>query len=91
MEFENGIFKAPTIEPMTFGLLNSCALVKHSTNDDSDSEWVRGFAQELETSPNLVANVAASNVTLDTFVTNPGIKRFINHCLESYCFCIRLY
>ena len=61
----NGTFEAPKIVPSAFGLL---AVVKPENNIDED-KWVRGFAQEWETTPEAVTNYDATDVTSASIAT----------------------
>jgi hypothetical protein len=61
----NGTFEAPKIVPSAFGLL---AVVKPENNIDED-KWVRGFAQEWETTPEAVTNYDATDTTSASIVT----------------------
>jgi hypothetical protein len=54
-----GTFEAPKINPSMFGLLS---VVKPENPVDED-KWVRGFAQEWETTPETVTNYDATNNT----------------------------
>jgi len=71
-----GIFLAPKLQPMEFGLFSAASVNTHSTGDDSDSLWVRGFSQDFESRPNLVANVGIKNSTVDTVKSEAGASRF---------------
>jgi hypothetical protein len=61
----NGTFEAPKIVPSAFGLL---AVVKPENNIDED-KWVRGFAQEWETTPEAVTNYDATDTTSASIAT----------------------
>lgn len=54
-----GTFEAPKIQPSVFGLF---AVVKPENPVDED-RWVRGFAQEWETTPEFVKNYDATDAT----------------------------
>jgi hypothetical protein len=61
----NGTFEAPKIIPSAFGLL---AVAKPENGIDED-KWVRGFAQEWETTPEIVTNYDATDDTNYTVAT----------------------
>lgn len=61
----NGTFEAPKIVPLAFGLL---AVVNPENNIDED-KWVRGFAQEWETTPEAVTNYDGTDTTSDSIAT----------------------
>lgn len=54
-----GTFEAPKIQPSAFGLFS---LAKPENPEDED-KWVRGFAQEYETTPEFVTNYDATDTT----------------------------
>jgi hypothetical protein len=61
----SGTFEAPKITPSAFGLL---AVVKPE-NDIAEDKWVRGFAQEWETTPEAVTNYDATDTTSSSIAT----------------------
>ena len=61
----NGTFEAPKIIPSAFGLL---AVAKPENGIDED-KWVRGFAQEWETTPEAVTNYDATDTTSASIAT----------------------
>lgn len=67
-----GVFNAPLIQPSAFGLL---AVVKPENAPDED-KWVRGFAQEWETTTQYLSNWDATDTTQETIVNNATIKYY---------------
>jgi hypothetical protein len=71
-----GIFPAPKLTPMEFGLF-SAARPEVSGPSDVDERWVRGFEVDLESRPNYVRSWSASNVTSDTAYSDPNAPRYL--------------
>jgi hypothetical protein len=71
-----GIFPAPKLTPMEFGLF-SAAKPEVTGNSDIDSRWVRGFEVDLESRPNHVRSVSETSATIDDVYTDVNAPRYL--------------
>ena len=67
---KNGVVTAPKIMPSAFGLL---AVAKPENSADEDM-WIRGFAQEWETTVNYLTNWDDTDTTSDVLVNNATVN-----------------
>jgi hypothetical protein len=72
-----GIYPAPPLKPMEFGLLSGARVMTHTARD-YDEKWIRGFAQEFDSSPtlNLLDEVGAE---LHQMFDSSGLERYLDH------------
>ena len=68
----NGVVEAPRIEPSAFGLL---AVVKPENSADED-RWIRGFAQEWETTVQNVSNWDDTDTTEEQLVNGATVNYY---------------
>ena len=82
---KNGVVTAPKIVPSAFGLLT----VAKPENSADEDRWIRGFAQEWETTVNYLTNWDDTDTTSDAIVNNAtvnyydDIKPFFNEVEEN--------
>ena len=69
---KNGVVTAPKIVPSAFGLL-TVAKPENSTDED---RWIRGFAQEWETTVNYLTNWDDTDATSDAIVSNATVNYY---------------
>lgn len=69
---KNGVVTAPKIEPSAFGLL---AVAKPENSVDEDM-WIRGFAQEWETTVNYLTNWDDTDTTSDVLVNGATVNYY---------------
>jgi hypothetical protein len=71
-----GIFPAPKLTPMEFGLFSAA---KPTTTDASDvgERWVRGFEVDLESRPNYVRSWSETSATSDVAYSDPNAPRYL--------------
>lgn len=71
-----GIFPAPKLTPMEFGLF-SAAKPTITSNSDEASRWVRGFEVDLESRPNYVRSWSDTSLTSDVVYSDPQAPRYL--------------
>jgi hypothetical protein len=71
-----GIFPAPKLNPMEFGLF-SAAKPEVTGASDVDERWVRGFEVDLESRPNHVRSVSETSATIDDVYSDPSAPRYL--------------
>lgn len=69
---KNGVVTAPKILPSAFGLL-TVAKPENSVDEDM---WIRGFAQEWETTVNYLTNWDDTDTTSDAIVNNAVVNYY---------------
>lgn len=69
---KNGVVTAPKIAPSAYGLL-TVAKPENSANED---RWIRGFAQEWETTVNYLTNWDDTDTTSDVIVSNATVNYY---------------
>jgi len=72
-----GIYPAPPLKPMEFGLLSGARVMTHTARD-YDEKWIRGFAQEFDSKPTLrlLDEVGAE---LHELFDGTGLARYLDH------------
>jgi hypothetical protein len=71
-----GIFPAPKLTPMEFGLF-SAAKPEVTGASDVEERWVRGFEVDLESRPNYVRSWSETSVTSDVAYSDPNAPRYL--------------
>jgi hypothetical protein len=71
-----GIFPAPKLTPMEFGLF-SAAKPEITGASDVDERWVRGFEVDLESRPNYVRSWSENSATSDVAFSDPSAPRYL--------------
>jgi len=71
-----GIFPAPKLTPMEFGLF-SAAKPEVTGTSDVDSRWVRGFEVDLESRPNYVRSWSETSATSDVAYEDVSAPRYL--------------
>ena len=71
-----GIFPAPKLTPMEFGLF-SAAKPKVTGSSDLDERWVRGFEVDLESRPNYVRSWSETSAVSDVAYSDPNAPRYL--------------
>jgi hypothetical protein len=71
---KNGVVTAPKIQPSGSGLL---AVAKPENSVDEDM-WIRGFAQEWETTVNFLTNWDDTDTTFDVLVDDATVDYYTN-------------
>lgn len=69
---KNGVVTAPKIVPSAFGLLT----VAKPENSADEDRWIRGFAQEWETTVNYLTNWDDTDATSDAIVSNATVNYY---------------
>ena len=69
---KNGVVTAPKIVPSAFGLLT----VAKPENSADEDRWIRGFAQEWETTVNYLTNWDDTDTTSDAIVNNATVNYY---------------
>jgi hypothetical protein len=71
-----GIYSAPKLTPMEFGLF-SAAKPEITGTSDIDARWVRGFEVDLESRPNYVRSWSENSATSDVVYSDPNAPYYL--------------
>jgi hypothetical protein len=73
-----GIFPAPKLKPMEFGLFSvNKGGPEITTTSDVDARWVRGFEVDLESRPNYVRSWSETSNVSDVVSSDPAAPRYL--------------
>jgi hypothetical protein len=78
MSIFKGIFPAPKLKPMEFGLFSVNKGGPDLSDDSVDAEhWVRGFEVDLESRPNYVRVIDDTNSVTSVVYSDPSAPRYL--------------